>query len=156
MSLELEEIEEPAIRSMSATIGMVMEDNSVIQIQVACFGGISHTGYILERWYRYRSHVHELIGLGAILYLERFLFPKGDNPHTSESPQPNVTLSFRRDEGVYYEDEIWDNISNWTPNSEVQNQYMWDEGIWYFWDNNTWSELTADRCNRPRLTPSSR
>ena len=85
--------------STRSSIGIRYADGTVKAIYCHWDGYIENNGKILFENYNVPEKVEELLKLGDISSLRKFLVPDPDLKHTFDCPQPDVTVAYHRDRG---------------------------------------------------------
>lgn len=120
-------------------------------------------GKILLHHYESKEKVEELISLGAISYLAKYVAPVNENStHSFDDPDDDVTVAYHRDRGE-------ERNSPNTAHSKIAFHraankccvdycYLFENGAWYYinaWkepsDKTEWIELTERICQDDSL-----
>lgn len=106
--------------STRSRIGLRKLDGTAKYIYCHWDGYIEHNGLLLQLCYDTPEKIERLLELGNLSALGEYL--ETDEPHSFESPQPNVCVAYHRDRGE--ELEFWD--------SQQEFNYTFDEsvGVW--------------------------
>lgn len=84
--------------------------------------------------------VKELINLGDLSSVEKYVNPPEGVTHTFDHPYPDVTIAYCRDRGEDYSIHRWTNLNDY-----LRNGFMFHGVDYLYWyDNNKWSYLEAD------------
>lgn len=83
--------------STRSTIWVKNEDGTFTGIYCHNDGYLEHNGWILFKYYLNPERVKELISLGSLSSLHKYL--STNMPHTFDNPQKDVTVAYHRDRG---------------------------------------------------------
>ena len=103
--------------SINSRIGIKRLDGTEKYIYCHWDGYIEHNGLLLQLCYDKPEKIERLLELGNLSVLGEYL--ETDEPHSFESPQPNVCVAYHRDRGE--ELELWE--------SQQEFNYTFDESV---------------------------
>lgn len=103
--------------STNSRIGIKRLDGTEKYIYCHWDGYIEHNGLLLQLCYDTPEKIERLLELGNLSVLGEYL--ETDEPHSFESPQPNVCVAYHRDRGE--ELELWE--------SQQEFNYTFDESV---------------------------
>jgi hypothetical protein len=92
----------------------------------------SHTGRLLKEHYDTQEKAEELIKLGSLSYLRKFVKPGDGVSHTFDEPATDVTVAYCRDrmEGVVPHISGYEDINSVYQDGEEYN-YVFEDGKWW-------------------------
>ena len=93
-------------------------------------GAPSHNGQILLEHYDTEEKVKELIALGSISSLNKYVKPAVGDKHSFCHPAKNVTVAYHRDRGEGIAIAKYHSLYQVYEEGEEYN-YMFEEGQWY-------------------------
>lgn len=106
-------------------------------------GYLEYTGQLLNTFYRDKEKVLQLISLGGISLLGKFVHPGPQDVHTFDNPTKDVTVAYHRERGDAL--QIYSgNTVNEVAEQIMHNGYVYhfeDDGEWYVNGNNLNDEL---------------
>lgn len=103
--------------STNSRIGIKRLDGTEKYIYCHWDGYIEHNGLLLQLCYDKPEKIERLLELGNLSVLGEYL--ETDEPHSFESPHPNVCVAYHRDRGE--ELELWE--------SQQEFNYTFDESV---------------------------
>ena len=120
-------------------IAIRKKDNTIESIYCHWDGYPSFNGKILKEYYKTAERVQELINLGSISSLGKFIKPNPEMEHTFDNRQDDVTVAYIRDRGEnedHNKKEIFDYEAKFLREcltSDCEYYYLFDE------ESNEWS-----------------
>lgn len=132
----------------TAIIAAVLPDGKIKSILVNADGYPDHTGKMLYRYYHNVSKILELLDLGNLSFLGKYV----------ESPPPDVdnrylyTIAYSRDFQESYEDNkphCVNNVDELIKDRHGDYRYLYHRGSWLIYDkkNSAWNILDEDSFN---------
>ena len=122
--------------STRSAIGIMDNDGKIRSVYCHFDGYPDHNGTILERHYREREKIEELLKLGSISVLAERVAPRESETHTFDKPVAGVVVAYHRDRGdVYHAPDEWEDGEDFVRNVEraywAEYVYLWKEaGGW--------------------------
>lgn len=126
--------------STRSGIAIVNNDGTVESIYCHNDGYPSYMFNMLKDNYSEEEKVKELINLGDLSFVAKYVNPPEGVIHTFDHPYPDVTIAYCRDRGEDYSIHRWNNLDQY-----LKDGFMFHGVDYLYWyDNNKWSYLEAD------------
>lgn len=124
--------------STRSNIGILEKDGKVTYIYCHWDGYVEYVGAVLNEFYNTDEKIRELIALGAISSLGKYINPPEGKIHTFDNPLDDVTVAYCRDrkETGNNDAEIDDSEEKYLLKNPRSNgaefTYLWKDGEWFF------------------------
>lgn len=124
--------------STRSNIGILEKDGKVTYIYCHWDGYVEYVGAVLNEFYNTDEKIRELIALGAISSLGKYINPPEGKIHTFDNPLDDVTVAYCRDrkETRNIDAEIAVNEKEYLLKNPRWNgaefTYLWKDGKWVF------------------------
>lgn len=101
-------------------------------------GYLSHNGAILQNYYNTREKVEELVALGNLSSLGRYLRAPEGTQHTFDDPWPNTCVAYGRDRGEENQE------ARTYTRKQIRESDGWEEYSYLFTLDNIWKYSTSN------------
>jgi len=111
------------------------QDDGTVRASYVHFDGyFGNVGRMLVEHYDYDAAPHEITTLGALRYLERKLFPSGEE-HSFLHPEGGVTVAYHRDRGDELHRGDFPSFKSWLDHlrkrGDIEYAYFRRHGKWW-------------------------
>lgn len=117
--------------STNSKIGIQNTDGTVSAIYCHWDGYPQHNGVMLTEHYKNREKVQQLINLGSISSLGKYVFPEGE--HDFNKPEDGTTVAYHRDRGEDLIIEQYSSVEEYLKGDLREYGYLFtadNEWIW--------------------------
>ena len=126
--------------STRSAIAIVHDDGTVTSIYCHNDGYPSYMFNMLNDNYLEEEKVKELINLGDLSSVAKYVNPPEGVRHTFDHPYSDVTIAYCRDRGEDYSIHRWTSLDDY-----LRNGFMFHGADYLYWYNdNKWNYLEAD------------
>ena len=112
----------------NAYIGKQLKDGRIVAVY--CHSG-RDAGKVLFEHYKTSKKVKDLISLGDLSSIEKFVAPRSGSTHSWKTPKDNVTIAYSRERGDKFSQK-WFNNENEFLYENFGHTYLFKRGKWYF------------------------
>ena len=123
--------------STTGALGIMRPDGTIKAVTL--YGGgseISHTSTILNTFYKDEARVKQLINLGSLSRLGKYIAPAKGQRHNFDNPIDDIVIAYHRDRGdthkVIYYDDADEFASDWY--GMASYAFLYKDGSWYVSD----------------------
>ena len=130
-----------------STIAFTRGNGIILQVYCHWDGYISYNGKLLQEFYNGLELADELVSLGDISSLGKYIIPTGDT-HDFNNPEEDCTVYYGRDRGeTMVQPRVFDDFDDYVKNARFQEfNYIWRNGEWLVSEDNNckWRKVSEE------------